>query len=348
MQFVCCFQEYTTIQKLNNSTLTLNATDQDYSYSDYPENAFQHFTIAAAIATAICLFGLVGNLIVFWYLSFKIKRNKYTVYIINLSVADSIFLLFTIPVLIIYINTLTGTNPLFEGKKSFLIFLEICCDSAQYSGMFILTAISLERCLSVLFPFWYQCHRPQNLSVIICVSVWLIGCSEGLIENLVCTEEAFISPTTECTAVQIIVLGLSVAICLPIMVISSFTLLIKIRRNFSEQYPQKLYIIIIAAVFIFIISVIPINFVWFLMYFQLLGSDMATIGFYFAGIFCLVLNCTINPYIYFIVGKKWKRKSSHSIQHCLERAFRTEDDDSKSNKISNISSQTNLGSTISF
>ncbi|XP_056378968.1 proto-oncogene Mas-like [Hyla sarda] len=335
---------------MNNSTT--NVPDQNITEDQYggdPGNAYLILTIVAAIALGICLIGLVGNIIVFWYLCFKIKKNKYTIYIINLSVADFIYLLFSIPVLILYINSLTNQNPDFEGKDSVFLFLEIFCDCAQYSGMFILTAISLERCLSVHFPFWYQCRRPQNLSTVVCVILWIMGCSESLIENLVCPQEAFVIQTTQCTAVQIMVFGLSIVICLPIMVISSLTLLIKIRRTFSEQYPKKLYIVIIIAVCVFIISVIPINFVWFLLYFQLIQSDIAIVGFYFASSFCLVLNSMIDPYIYFIVGKKWKQKTKHSIQEALERAFRSEDDendDSKTNKPSNISSQTNLASTF--
>ncbi|XP_073423506.1 proto-oncogene Mas-like [Dendrobates tinctorius] len=332
-----------------NSTLTLNVTDENNTGSDYPENAQVHFTIAAGFAISLCLIGLVGNIIVFWYLCFKIKRNKYTIYIINLSVADFIFLIFSIIVLIMFIYTLSSADPYFKGKESLYIFLEIINDSAQYSGMFILTAISLERCLSVLFPIWYHCHRPTNLSTIICGSVWLLGWAVSLLDNLVCTPEAFLSQTTECTAVQIMTFGLSVIICLPIMVISSFILLIKIKKTVRQQYPQKLYIIIIVAVFIFIISVIPMNFVWFLMYFQLLKSDIETVGLFFAGVFCLALNCTVDPYIYFIVGKKWKQKTSHSIQDALQRAFRIEEDeneDSNSNKTSKDSNQTKLASTI--
>ncbi|XP_069585026.1 proto-oncogene Mas-like [Ranitomeya imitator] len=334
---------------MDNSTLTLDVTDENDTGSGYPENAQVHFTIAAGFAISLCLIGLVGNIIVFWYLCFKIKRNKYTIYIINLSVADFIFLIFSIIVLIMFIYTLSSADPYFKGKESLYMFLEIFSDSAQYSGMFILTAISLERCLSVLFPFWYQCHRPENLSAIISGSVWLLGCAVGLIDNLVCTPEGFLSQSTECTVVQIMTFGLSVIICLPIMVISSFILLFKIKRTVRQQYPQKLYIIIIAAVFIFIISVIPINFVWFLMYFQLLKSDIETVGLFFASVFCTVLNSTIDPYIYFIVGKKWKQNSSHSLHEALQRAFRTEEDeneDSNSNKTSKDSNQTNLASSF--
>ncbi|XP_040289016.1 proto-oncogene Mas-like isoform X2 [Bufo bufo] len=331
---------------MNNSTITPNVTEADGSYQ---ANTQLSFTAATGIAIVFSVIGLIGNFIVFWYLCFKIKKNKYTIYIINLSVADFIFLLFNIVALILFIHTLTSTNPQTEWKEPFLVFLEIFSKSGQYSGMYILTALSLERCLSVLFPIWYHCQRPNNLSIIICVSVWILGCTESLIDNLGCPARAFYQPNIGCTAVQIIVFGLAIVICLPIMVISSFILLFKIKRTFDDQYPQKFYIIIIVAVCVFIISVIPINFVWFFMYFKVLKSDFETVGFFFGSMYCLVLHCTIDPYIYFIIGNKWKKKSSHSIKDALERAFRTEDDendDSNSNKTSNISNQSNLASAL--
>ncbi|KAM3928099.1 mas-related G-protein coupled receptor member H-like [Leptodactylus fuscus] len=324
----------------NPSNQNITARRIDYTYL--------HFTIAAVICIAVCLIGLVGNITVFWYLCFKIKKNKYTVYVINLSVADFTFLIFSVLVLIMYINTLMNPKPNFQGKDIVYLFLEIFYDSTQYSGMFILTAISLERCLSVLFPIWYQYSRPHNLSTITCAMLWLIGCSESHIENLVCTTEAIDAHTTACTVVQIMTFGLSIVICFPVMVISSFTLLIKTRRTFSKQYPTKLFTIIITAVSIFILSVIPVNFLWFLIYFKLLPLNVHMLALQFASIYSTVLNCTLNPYVYFIIGKKWKQKTSQSFQDALERAFRIENENngSTSNQTSSTSIQVHLPATF--
>ncbi|XP_063781011.1 proto-oncogene Mas-like [Pseudophryne corroboree] len=328
-----------------------NITKQNYSLEQdnggYSQYAQIHLTVAPAVALGLCLIGLVGNIIVFWYLCFKIQGNKYTTYIINLAVADSILIIFSAMLLIININTMIGTNPDFQGKESFYKFLEVFSDSMQYTGMFLLTAISMERCMSVLFPLWYQCHRPHNLSTIMCAFLWVIGCLESLIENLVCPSAAFVSPTSQCTAVQIMTFVLAIVICLPIMVISSFILLIKIKRTFREQYPPKLYIIIITAVLFFILSIMPFNFLWFFVYFQLLTTIQAA-SLYFASIFSIVLNSTINPYIYFIVGRKWKQSSNHSIHDALQRAFKIEDEeteDTNSNKTINSSCQNIVIST---
>ncbi|XP_063781278.1 proto-oncogene Mas-like [Pseudophryne corroboree] len=286
-----------------------NNTDQNVSLEQdnggYTQYAYIHFTVAAAVALGLCLIGLVGNIIVFWYLCFKIQGNKYTIYIINLAVADSIFILLSAMLLMININTMIGTNPDFQGKELFSFLVEVFYDSMQYSGMFLLTAISMERCMSILFPLWYQCHRPHNLSTIMCAFLWVIGCLESLLENLVCTPEAFMSQTSQCTAVQIMTFVISIGICLPIMVISSFILLINIKRKFSQQVSTELYVFIIAAVIVFSISVIPFNFLWFLMYFQLLSTNVQTVSLFFASIYGTVLNGTINPFIYFFSERKW-------------------------------------------
>ncbi|XP_072269424.1 mas-related G-protein coupled receptor member D-like [Pyxicephalus adspersus] len=327
------------------NTTCMNNTLDGLS-SGYMKYSYIHFTIAAAVVLGLCIFGLIGNVIVFWYLCFKIQRNKYTVYIMNLSVADALFIVFTMIILMIHINILVGTNPEFIGLEQLYLFAEIFYDATQYSGMFILTAVSIERCSSVLFPLWYQGHRPANLSAVMCTVLWVLGCFESLLKNLVCTPEVFEKQSLQCSAVQIMVFVLAIGICLPIMIISSFTLLIKVKRTIKQQYTPKLFIIIIAAVLVFILSVLPFNFLWFLMYFKLLLKDIDTVSVFFGMVFATVLNSIVNPYIYYIVGWKRKQKSSNSIHEALQRAFRDKDDeekvDLKDNKSTSTSSKTIL------
>ncbi|XP_077350075.1 mas-related G-protein coupled receptor member D-like [Lithobates pipiens] len=294
----------------------------DEPSSSYSEYSYIYITIVAAVAICLCIVGLIGNVIVFWYLCFKIQRNKYEVYIMNLSVADAVFIIFTTLILMIQINTIIGKDPEFIGKESLYLFIEILHNTMQYSGMYILTAVSMERCSSVLFPFWYRSHRPRHLSTIMCTALWILGSLESLLENLVCTEDAFLEQTSQCLAVQIIVFSLAIGICLPIMVISSFTLLIKVKRSLKRQYTPKLFIIILIAVLVFILSVLPLSFLSLLIYFKLIPTDLVTVIFFYVTTYCTVLSCISNPYIYFIVGRKGKQKTPHSIQEALQRAFR--------------------------
>ncbi|KAM4705032.1 mas-related G-protein coupled receptor member D-like [Rhinophrynus dorsalis] len=300
------------------------------------------YTVAAAVAMILCLIGMAGNIIVFWYLLYRIQRNKYTVYIINLAAADFILLIFTVIVLSMIINTLVGTYPDFKGKKTFYLFVEIIYDVSLYSGMFFLTAISVERCLSVLFPIWYQCHRPKNLSVIMVSCLWILGCLQSLIENLICSPEAFLTQGKVCTGVEIMTFVLCICICLPLMILSSLTLLIKIERVFRRTYPYKLYIVIITAVLVFILVAITCILFWFLIYFKLLPTNFEVISFHFVSIYCTSFNCTVNPYIYFIVGRRWKKKSNNSIHETFQRAFKVEEEEQNKENSDKTSSTTCL------
>ncbi|XP_056377058.1 proto-oncogene Mas-like [Hyla sarda] len=292
---------------LNNTTIT---TDLEAEASGgYSQDAYIHFTIAAAVALLLCLIGLVGNIIVLWDLCFKIKKNKCTTYSINLAVAYFVVLLFSVCILILNINTLNNINSDFEGKDSLYLFLEIFYDSALYSGMFILTAISVETCISVEFPVWHNCHRPKRLSIYVCVILWSIGWMESLSENLVCTSDAFVTPTPGCTAIQLITFALAIVVCLPTMVTSSFILLIRIKKKFNHQVSTELYAFIILTVIVFILSVIPFNFLWLLMYFHLIPTNIQTVAFFYASIYAIVLNCTIMPFLYITAGIKWNTKS---------------------------------------
>ncbi|MEE6513806.1 hypothetical protein FKM82_021613 [Ascaphus truei] len=316
-----------------NSTEATVLNNTGNEGSGFDENAYIHFTIAASVAIGLCLFGMVGNVIVFWYLCFRIQRNKYTVYIINLTVANVIFLVFSAILMMVTINSMMNINPDFPEKDKLYMFIEIFYDCTQYSGMFFLTAISIEWCLSVPFPIWYQCQRPKHLSSTVCIFLWILGCLESLIENLVCSPEAFSAQSKECTGVEIMTFIIGICVCLPLMILSSITLLIRIHKNVKQQYPPKLYIIIIAAVFVFILSVIPFNFLWFLFYFKLLPSDLQIVSLFYASVFCTVLNASVNPYIYFIVGRKRKEKSKGSIHAVLHRAFKVEEEEKeKSNR----------------
>ncbi|XP_053323820.1 mas-related G-protein coupled receptor member H-like [Spea bombifrons] len=327
--------------------MELNNTDPnstDWYDGGYAENPVINFTIAVSVAIALCLVGMAGNIIVFWHLSFKIKRNKYTVYIINLVAADLIFLTFTAILMALHIYSLNG--PDIFSTTSYLNchrFVEICYKSSQYSGMFFLTAISLERCLSVFFPMWYHFHRPKNQSSITCFLLWITGFAQSLIESFVCPPEELIPQTKNCTGVKLMTFIIAIGVCLPLMVLSSLTLLINIKRTFKDQYPSKLYIIIIVAVIVFILSVMPLHILWLLMYFKLFPLDVYPMGLFYATVYVTGLNSTLNPYIYFVVGKQWKQKSHHSIHDILQRAFADDGEIKGERKISQ-SNEANISS----
>ncbi|XP_018419871.1 PREDICTED: mas-related G-protein coupled receptor member H-like [Nanorana parkeri] len=274
-------------------------------------------TIVFAFFLFASVVGLVGNLIVFWYLCFKIQRNKYTIYINNLSAADALLETVAVIILMVNINTFNGPNPEFNGKQSFVLSLTILYYAMIYTGMFLLTAISTERCVSALFPIWNTVRRPRHLSTIMCCFAWAIGSLESLLQHFVCGTEN----TGKCLPIGVLNFVLAIGICLPLMVISSLILLIKIKRTFRQRYPPKLYIIIIVAAVVFTLSVLPLNTVRFLLYCNLTADKNTLHKMVTVTEFWMIVNSAINPCIYFLVGRRWNRCTCYSIKDTLNRAF---------------------------
>ena len=96
----------------------------------------------------ICVVGLSGNSAVLWILGFRTRRNAFSVYILNLGGADFLFLgccaFWALSYLFdsFYYSFLPAVRRIFSS-------LTIC---AYLTSMSILSAISMERCVSVLWP----------------------------------------------------------------------------------------------------------------------------------------------------------------------------------------------------
>ncbi|XP_010186704.1 PREDICTED: mas-related G-protein coupled receptor member H-like [Mesitornis unicolor] len=143
-------------------------------YVDYGENIEYECSglpygliIFAGVCIGISVCGLVGNGIVLWFLGFHTRQNPFTVYILNLAVAEfSLLLSFLLLILAIFSSTAICSymNNFYSSYIHFVVVVEFLCDFFDLSSLGLLTAVSVERCISVLFPIWYRCHRPKHLS----------------------------------------------------------------------------------------------------------------------------------------------------------------------------------------
>ncbi|NXG26723.1 MRGX2 protein, partial [Grallaria varia] len=106
----------------------------------------------ACVCLGISLCGLVGNGMVMWFLGFHMKQNPFTVYILNLAVADFslILLVFLILVALLTFVAFCASSiylsPLYE---KFLFVAGLLCHMFDLCSLGLLTALSVERCISV-------------------------------------------------------------------------------------------------------------------------------------------------------------------------------------------------------
>ncbi|XP_042333787.1 uncharacterized protein LOC121936044 [Sceloporus undulatus] len=131
------------------------------------------------VSIPICTLGLLGNGIVLWLLCFRIKKTNFTVYFLNMAVADLMVLFYYIVVFILFLNAV-------PVSLFYLHIVELTHAFGFNASTYILTAISAERYFMVFYPEWYKLHRPKYLSEIMCALLWSLSCLMSVVLYLAC------------------------------------------------------------------------------------------------------------------------------------------------------------------
>ncbi|NXO94348.1 MRGRD protein, partial [Certhia brachydactyla] len=143
-----------------NSTTNVTMNDTLYGSLDWeefitPECSSIPYTLIAfaGVCLGISLCGLVGNGVVMWFLGFHTKQSPFTVYILNLAVADFSLLLLFLLLMVAFLSLAAFCTSLFPviHHFSYLAFaLGFLCHVFDLSSLGLLAALSVERCISVL------------------------------------------------------------------------------------------------------------------------------------------------------------------------------------------------------
>ncbi|XP_030307340.1 proto-oncogene Mas [Calypte anna] len=274
-----------------------------------PSYAVLKFMESFCLISAVC--GMVGNGIVLWYLGFRIRRNHFTVYILNLAAADFGYLL------CIAIETVQYLMQFNVGVQ-FGIFLFL--DLFMYgTGLYLLTAISIERCLSVLSPIWCRSHRPKHLSGIISSLLWGLSLMLNTLGYFFCT----IRPSARTCQLLLISIGsLDFLFCTPLMLLFSLTLFLRVKCSTQHLRTGRLFTVIMLTVLFFLIFAVPLS---ILILFDFLGYKFLyspEIGFVLS-----CVNSSLNPVIYFLVGSYKDKRIKLTLRLAFQRAFEDSGDD---------------------
>ncbi|XP_007943454.1 proto-oncogene Mas [Orycteropus afer afer] len=269
------------------------------------------------VILSISPLGFVENGLLLWFLCFRMRRNPFTVYITHLSVAD-ISLLFCIFILSV---DYALDYELSSGYYYTIVTLSVTFLFGYNTGLYLLTAISVERCLSVLYPIWYRCHRPKHQSAFVCALLWALSCLVTTMEYVICIDSGGQGhPRSDCRAVIIFIAILSFLVFTPLMVVSSAILVVKIRKNARASHSSKLYLVITVTIIIFLIFAMPMRLLYLLYY-----EYWSTFGnLHHISLLFSTINSSANPFIYFFVGSSKKKRFKESLKVVLTRAFKDE------------------------
>ncbi|XP_032270719.1 mas-related G-protein coupled receptor member D [Phoca vitulina] len=268
--------------------------------------------VLSSLATFICACGMMGNGLVVWLLSCQGPRTPFCMYVLHLAVADLLFLLCTAVTL--YLGTPVLAYEVMQRVKFF----------AYTASLSLLTAISTQRCLSVLFPIWYKCHRPQYLPAVVCALLWALSLLMNVPASLFCSKSWY-GVQKQCFTVDSVFSFLIMGIFTPVMTLSSVTLFMRVRRS-SWQWrrrPTRLYVVVLASVTVFLVCALPLGTSWFFLYWLDVPQEQKAL---FHHVACLssALSSSANPVIYFVVGSQGHQGLWEPLGAVLLRALREE------------------------
>uniref|UniRef100_A0A8C3NZI6 G-protein coupled receptors family 1 profile domain-containing protein n=1 Tax=Cyanoderma ruficeps TaxID=181631 RepID=A0A8C3NZI6_9PASS len=253
------------------------------------------------VTLLISLCGLVGNGAVLCLLSLKVPNIS----IFDLAFADFLFLLFTVLSALLFLVEDVSCSPIMSLALFPLLLF------SYNLGLYLLTAISINSCSSILCPVWYRCHCPQRLSWVVCALLWALSIAVIVTVTSLCHSQEHEHCQVSLTSMY----ALNLFLFAPAMVIFTMILFIKVKCGSQQQQPKRLNTVTFLTVLFFLLFALPLSLSNFL---QQLGYIVVSSQVVF------LLSCihsTINPFILFLAGRCWRPCSVQSLRLSLQRIF---------------------------
>ncbi|KAG8433780.1 hypothetical protein GDO86_012225 [Hymenochirus boettgeri] len=307
-----------------------------YDVNEFPFNFLMWKTLPTIIIvwnTLSFIVGITGNGLVIWIAGFKMK-NISGVWLLNLAITDFICNI-SIPLqMVMIVCIITGNWQHFSNLVAMNFTILII---NMFTSVSFLTAISIDRCVSIMFPLWAKIHRTRKLVTNTVITIWVFSVILS-VPHLVYMHIYRFDPFTPYTLpingsntiflqyimkiqnVLYIIKAVLMFLVPFIIIFICYCLIIfklkTIKRWSRSQRPFRIIIAIVTGFFIcwfphHIYPLIPDTekLVIFRFYFHLISHHLA----YFSS--CL------NPILYVILGQNIKGNFKKAIVTTLKNAF---------------------------
>ncbi|XP_031708440.1 chemokine-like receptor 1 isoform X2 [Anarrhichthys ocellatus] len=358
ISWLCMKTGLKTLMKMNTtpsyhiSTIDVSGNNGSTYIDEYAELRKSLHIMSLVIYCLAFVLGVLGNGVVIWVTGFKMKKTVNTVWFLNLAVADFLFTAF-LPLSVTY-TALDFHWPF--GKfmcklNSTISFLNI------FASVYILVVISVDRCVSVVWPIWAQNHRSVRKASCVSLGVWVLALilstpyfvfrdtgpsyfNEDVINcfNNFALSDDYETPSVnqlrqfrhQAMTITRFLLGFVVPFT---VIVSCYAVIIhRIRRNRTlASHSSRPFKIIAAVITIFFLCWAPyhimtlIEMVNFLpAYRSVTLNHVTTIGIPISSGLAFLNSC-LNPLLYVFMGQDFKDKVCKSILNVLETAFQEED-----------------------
>lgn len=149
----------------------LNITTHDESVFHQKQTCLKDILCLSVLLVSVLIFllGFCGNALVIWISGFKMKKTVNTTWYLSLAISDFIFCAF-LPFNIVNMAMDEWVFGRFMCKFTpTVMFLNM------FSSVFLLVIISIDRCVSVMFPVWAQNQRTVHKAAAAVVLAWVLA-----------------------------------------------------------------------------------------------------------------------------------------------------------------------------
>ncbi|XP_039660558.1 chemokine-like receptor 1 [Perca fluviatilis] len=313
------------------STLNYSYESNEGDNTPHEESVYQHqstcskeiFCVSLLVLNVVIfLLGFCGNILVIWISGFKMKKTVNTTWYLSLAISDFVFCAF-LPFSI--------TNMAMDEW----IFGQFMCKFApsvmflnMFSSIFLLVVISVDRCVSVMFPVWAQNHRTVKKASIVVVMSWLLAIALSF-PSVIFRDVSSHMGRTIChnkynsnqhviVAVSRFLAGFIVPFIVIVICYSIIILRLRTNRMTKSSKPFKVMSALVAA---FFICWLPYHvFVLLELSHQNYNHGLLTAGLQI-GTALASANSFLNPVLYVFMGNDFKRKFKSSVLSKMENAM---------------------------
>lgn len=299
-------------------------------YGDLEELKVEHrqketmHIISVVIYIISFVLGLIGNGTVIWVTAFKSKKTVNSIWLLNLAMADFVFVLF-LPFYIDYIlRDFHWDFGVFMCKiNSFVSVMNM------YASVLFLTVLSIDRYVSLVHLNWSQRYRTTERAWYVCCCIWAVAAitsSPALIfrdtmrlhDKVVCFNNFHTQDghTAAMRHIMIVAIRTTVGFLFPFTAIcvTGILLTIKVNRSRGSVRLSSFSKTVSAVILAFFLCWAPFH-TFSLMELSMHSSmylhSILKAGFPLANSLGFFNSC-INPLLYVLLGKK--------VRHILKRA----------------------------
>uniref|UniRef100_A0A3B5Q9X6 G-protein coupled receptors family 1 profile domain-containing protein n=1 Tax=Xiphophorus maculatus TaxID=8083 RepID=A0A3B5Q9X6_XIPMA len=243
----------------------------------------------------IIVVGTVGNGLVIYVTVFQRKKSVNSVWFLNLALADFLFTAF----LVFTAVSLSQQHhwPFGEFMCKLNNFVSLV---NMFASVFFLTAISLDRCLSIWVVVWAQNKRTVGKAQVISAVIWLAA---GICISQNQTYCKYPSTMTKNKHWTLCIFRFVMGFLIPFLAIFFSHVAIGIRaRRLQRMRKQRRHRIIFAIIFAFFICWLP---------FHVLVIGPLTVSLAF-------MNSCLNPILYVFMCDEFQKKLKQSICFVIE------------------------------